>query len=93
MSTKTKTFTLEEIQQIYTLVKKYDSFNDDIKHLEESIQSLLKQRESVFVEITETRKTEEGDKIVQLLIEKKQSQVTIEEVSEEELLQIQKLKN
>ena len=86
MSTKTKTFTLEEIQQIYTLVKKYDSFNDDIKHLEESIQSLLKQRESVFVEITETRKTEEGDKIVQLLIEKKQSQVTIEEVSEEELL-------
>lgn len=59
MSTETKIFTLKEIQQIYTLVKKYDSFNDCIKNLEVSIQTLLKQQESILAELTETRKTEE----------------------------------
>jgi len=60
MSTETKTFTAEEIQQIYTLVKKYDSFNDGIKKLEVDIQALLKQQESILSELTETRKTEEA---------------------------------
>lgn len=59
MSTETKTFTPEETQQIYTLVKKYDSFNQSIKDLETNIQALLKQQEGILMDLTETRKAEE----------------------------------
>lgn len=59
MSTEVETFNQEELNTIVQFVKYYDSFNDDIKELEKSIQDLLKQQESIIKRIDETRKLEE----------------------------------
>ncbi len=59
MNTQTETFNKEEQNTILQFVKYYDSFNDDIKELEQNIQSLLKQQESIIKRLDETRKLEE----------------------------------
>ena len=52
-------FTREEQNELLAFVRTYESYNDEIKVLEEQIKSLLDSQEVIVKSITQTRKEEE----------------------------------